>query len=542
MTIWSSDYKLSEGKWADGYVGLMWLALATFAAFVFLWEGVVALVDAWQLAEYSHGPLIPILSGLMFLRQLKNHPPRPGPVADRWPGVALIVLSLLVGLLGNLARIPDIAAYALILWFGGLLLVSFGWKEGKRYWPPILHLVFMLPLPGLLYWKLSTTLQFISSEFGVYLVRLAGVPVFLDGNIIDLGSYKLHVAEACSGLRYLFPVLSFSYIFAVLYRGPMWHKAVLLISAAPITVVMNSVRIGIVGVMVDAYGIEHAEGFSHFMEGWVVFITCIILLFALARLMLLMLPEKMSLAEALDLDTSGLGAQAARLRLVRPSAALITATVIVCVTAVTWRLAPAPEAPQISRAPLVLFPREIGDWKTARLSTLEPGIERVLAADDYYAGVLTRDSASTDGASTESATDSVDVFVAWYADQTKGGIHSPEVCIPGGGWEMSEIKQVDISAAVGSAAPFTVNRAIIQKGLVRSLVYFWFEQSSGRYASDYGAKAALVMSALTTGRTDGALIRLVTNIAPGEDIAVAEARLQDILPPMTDALPRFVPN
>jgi exosortase len=69
------------------------------------------------------------------------------------------------------------------------------------------------------------------------------VPVFLEGNIIDLGVYKLHVAEACSGLRYLFPILSFSYIFAVLYKGPMWHKAVLLISAAPITVLMNSVRI-----------------------------------------------------------------------------------------------------------------------------------------------------------------------------------------------------------------------------------------------------------------------------------------------------------
>jgi exosortase/archaeosortase family protein len=101
----------------------------------------------------------------------------------------------------------------------------------------------MLPLPGVLYFKLNTWLQLISSELGVFFLQLANVPVFLEGNIIDLGVLRLHVAEACSGLRYLFPILSFSYIFAVLYRGPMWHKAVLLISAAPITVFMNSVRI-----------------------------------------------------------------------------------------------------------------------------------------------------------------------------------------------------------------------------------------------------------------------------------------------------------
>jgi exosortase/archaeosortase family protein len=68
------------------------------------------------------------------------------------------------------------------------------------------------------------------------------------------------VAEACAGLRYLFPILSFTYLFAILYRGPMWHKAVLFLLAAPLTVLMNSFRIGMIGVLVNQYGIEHAEG------------------------------------------------------------------------------------------------------------------------------------------------------------------------------------------------------------------------------------------------------------------------------------------
>ena len=102
-----------------------------------------------------------------------------------------------------------------------------------------------------------------------------GVPVYLDGNVIDLGVYKLQVAEACSGLRYLFPIMSFTYVFAVLYRGPLWHKLVLLALAVPIAVLMNAVRIGIIGILVDRYGIAQAEGFLHVFEGWVVFLSCI---------------------------------------------------------------------------------------------------------------------------------------------------------------------------------------------------------------------------------------------------------------------------
>jgi exosortase len=190
-------------------------------------DGLDALLTAWSLPEYSHGPLIPILSGLLFLRQLKEVPPEPGPKRDRWVGVTVIFAAIAIGAAGKLANISDIVAYATILWVGGLLLVSFGWKTGKHFWPPVLHLVFMLPLPGVLYFKLNTWLQLISSELGVFFLQLVNVPVYLEGNIIDLGVLRLHVAEACSGLRYLFPIMSFSYVFATLYRGPMWHKAVL---------------------------------------------------------------------------------------------------------------------------------------------------------------------------------------------------------------------------------------------------------------------------------------------------------------------------
>ena len=307
--------------------GYVWLAVSTVAAAVFFSDGLDALLTAWQKPEYSHGPLIPILSALLFLRQLKEYPPDPGPKRDRWVGVCVLLLAILFGTIGKLANISDIVAYATIIWIGGIILISFGWSTGKHFWPPVLHLIYMLPLPDTLYYKFSAFLQLISSEMGVWFLTLLSVPVFLDGNIIDLGTMKLHVAEACSGLRYLFPILSFSYIFAVLYRGPMWHKAVLLISAAPITVFMNSVRIAIGGVLVQEFGVEWLEGFSHFFEGWVIFLACIVILFGLARLMLFFNPVKMSLVDALDLDTDGLFQQFARIKYVMPSPAMICCAV-----------------------------------------------------------------------------------------------------------------------------------------------------------------------------------------------------------------------
>ncbi|WP_340109347.1 VPLPA-CTERM-specific exosortase XrtD [Pikeienuella sp. HZG-20] len=513
--------------------GLFVLLVASGVA-VF-WSGFFALFDAWRLPEYSHGPLIPMLSFYLFLRQLSATPRPPSTVTDRWPGVALIAFTLLIAMLGNVAHIPDIVTYAMILWFYGVVLVGFGWRHGREYWPPVLHLVFMLPLPAFLYWQVSINLQFISSEIGVALIRLMNIPVFLDGNIIDLGVYKLHVAEACSGLRYLFPVMSFSYIFAVLYQGPVWHKAVLLLSAAPITILMNSFRIGVIGVLVDNYGIAQAEGFLHFFEGWVIFIACVLILFGLARLMQWIANDKRPLSEALDLEFSGLGGQFARIFSIRLSAALVGAALLTGAVGLGWHLAPERAQAEVIRDPLVLFPRRIADWRSGPAQLLDPAVESVLGADDYHSAAFI---SPNEGAP-------VDLFIAYYERQTEGdGIHSPEVCIPAGGWEMSKIRRTEVSVkdVGGKTTMLPVNRALIQKGLSRQLVYYWFEERGRRLTNDYLAKATTVIDALTMGRSDGGLVRVITPIMRGETDEQADARLQAFLDDTLKIIPRFVPN
>jgi exosortase len=192
----------------------VWFVLLIVAALPVYWLGLQSLGRAWITPEYSHGPLIPLISLYLFLRELRQAPPVDGtePV-NRWPGIAVIGVALVFGIFGNLVQIPDIVTYALIIWVGGVVLTCMGWERGRRHQLPVLHLIFMLPLPQFIYWKMTIALQLVSSELGVWFIKLAGVPVFLEGNVIDLGVYKLQVAEACSGLQYLFPILSFSYLF-----------------------------------------------------------------------------------------------------------------------------------------------------------------------------------------------------------------------------------------------------------------------------------------------------------------------------------------
>src|SRR5690625_1226852 len=515
--------------------GALWLFIAMLGAIPTFWIGFFALGRAWTLPEYSHGPLIPVLSFFLFLRHLKTVPPVADPTGSRWQGVLVTIFALLVAAIGNLARIPDIVTYGMITWVYGILLAGFGWERGRQFWPPVVHLVFMLPLPAFLYWKISIFLQFFSSELGVELIRCICIPVFHDGNVIDLGVYKLQVAEACSGLRYLFPALSFSYIFAVLYRGPMWHKAVLLLSAAPITILMNSFRIGAIGVIVDNFGIAHAEGFVHLFEGWVIFTICVLILFGLARLLQRIRGDRRPLHQALDLDVSGMWTQTKRVLRTPASLALAFAAIATTATGAAWHLAPERVAVDVARDPLVLFPNRIEGWTAGTAQRLAPNIEAVLAADDYLNVAY----------SSPGAAQPVDFFVAYYTDQAGGaGIHSPEVCIPAGGWEMSRItrRNVPVSLPDGTVRELPVNRAIVQKGLQQQVVYYWFEQRGRHLTSDYVVKATTVLDAVTRGRTDGALVRVITPIGSGERQEQADARLAGFLQDMLPILPRYIPE
>lgn len=438
----------------------------------------------------------------------------------------------MIALVGNVTRIPHFATYGLIIWVGGVVLTVFGWNRGRMHQLPVFHLIFMLPLPTFVYFKLIAFLQIIASEAGVFFVRIMGIPVHLDGNIIDLGVYKLQVAEVCAGLQYLFPILSFTYLFAILYRGPMWHKVLLFLLAAPLTVLMNSFRIGMIAVLVNKYGIGHAEGFLHAFEGWVIFVTCIAILFLVAVGLQRLTPKPLPLSQAIDVDTNGLGRIAARGLRVRPSLGLVLGLGLTASLAAGLMIQRDGGAVIPGRDPFSLYPTELSDW-SGQQSYLDPEIEAVLGATDYLD--MTYASPREDA--------SVHMFMAYYDKQTEGsGIHSPEVCLPAGGWEIASFQTHEVDMTDTPLGTFDVNRAVIQKGLEQQLVYYWFEQRGRRITNDFAAKLSVVYDSITIDRTDGALVRFVTPMRQNEAEGAADARVQRL---MRDALPhlsRFIPE
>src|SRR6185436_18948115 len=142
----------------------------------------------------------------------------------------------------------------------GVVLATVGMGAFRRLWAPVVMLLLAIPLPAFFYNNLSSQLQLVSSALGVWLIRLFGISVYLSGNVIDLGHFQMQVVEACDGLRYLFPLMTLGFIVAYFFRAPLWQRLAVFASSVPLTIVMNSVRIAMIGVFADLGNTALAEG------------------------------------------------------------------------------------------------------------------------------------------------------------------------------------------------------------------------------------------------------------------------------------------
>ena len=243
------------------------------------WDGLDNMRSMWNEPEYNHGFMIPFVAlYLLWTSGAGDHRRLVARVlAWRRPAPDQPRLAFSRGR----SSVFAITQYAFVLALWALVYAAGGTRGIRLMWVPLLYLAFMVPLPDFLTQKLTASLQLLSSEIGVAVIRAAGLSVYLEGNVIDLGAYQLQVAEACSGMRYLFPLMSFGFLCAVLFRGRWWQKAILFFVTIPLTILMNSFRIGVIGILVNFYGIEQAEGFLHDFEGWVIFMACVGVLFAI---------------------------------------------------------------------------------------------------------------------------------------------------------------------------------------------------------------------------------------------------------------------
>jgi exosortase D (VPLPA-CTERM-specific) len=514
------------------------LLASAAAALLLVFQGTFTyLYGFWQRTEYSHGILIPFISAYLLWRQRARFAQLTWHTS--WGGVALALLGLAIYFLGRLASITTLDAYALVIVIAGCVYGIMGWEAFKVALVPIALLFLMNPVPRFFYNNLSLNLQLLSSQLGVALMRLFGVSVYLEGNVIDLGSYKLQVAEACSGLSYLFPLMTLGVIIAYLFKGKAWMRWCLFLSTIPITVLMNSFRVGVIGILVDRFGIAQAEGFLHAFEGWVIFIVCLLALLAQAWVLLRLSGDPRSLRQVLtpELPPVSTTAPAVRPReLGKPAVAVLLILLVAVVPA--RALSQRPEM-RPSRASFAGFPLQVGEWRGQRM-TLEAIYLDTLRLDDYVLADYVDQSA---GDSAQSVATPVNLYVAYYASQRSGqSAHSPRSCLPGGGWSIVDFGQHELPGVGAERTALRVNRAIVQHGTQRQLVYYWFQERGRSITSEYLVKWYLFEDALLRNRTDGALVRLITPLRQDESAERADARLAQFASSVVPAFSAYLPD
>jgi len=461
------------------------------------------------------------------------------PHAPSWWGTAVVGVAVLLMVLGELGFMKRLSYGAFFMVVGGMLVAYFGRASIPLLIAPFAAFALAVPVPGYLAVQLSTSLQQVSSVIGAHMLQLAGVPVFRNGNIIDLGVYQMQVAEACSGLRYLFPLLIIAIVLVWLARAPWWGKVVTLLVVTPMTVLLNSFRIAMTGVLVDLRSVEAAQGFMHFFEGWLIFLLALLILATILCTTTWLAYGIAHPSDVLDFDRieghALLAADASGARRGLPSpltAPVLVGLMVLAVGAIA--LQPLATRPQVTpdRPSLWTCPLSMDGYR-GTLRSIDADTRRALGSTDELLA---------DFVPTDSVGQPLNLWVAYYGSQTQGAaIHSPKECLPSGGWEYEQLERraIDV-ASVDDGRPFRVNQAVAVNGAARIALVYWIDGRGRRLANEFMNKIYNLYDTITIARSDAALVRMTTSIAADESDAEAFERLYAFVDTMYPELEPYI--
>lgn len=260
------------------------VALALFA--LLYWGTMASLTRRWdQDANYSHGYLVPIVSGLLLWHRRPENwrrlPIQGGAVA----GSLLILFALFIKGLTLLVASLFLESTSMLLALAGVILTLGGWTIGRWFAAPMAFLFFMVPWPSAAYSRLAMPLQLLVSRWSAAALETASIPVLREGNLLHLPGQTMHVAEACSGLRQLTAFLAIGCCAALMAPRPTWHRLAIALSSLPIAVVTNTLRVTLMGVLLARGRASWVNGPLHSVEGMVMVGLGVAMLWGLMRLL-----------------------------------------------------------------------------------------------------------------------------------------------------------------------------------------------------------------------------------------------------------------
>ncbi|MBF0621456.1 MAG: EpsI family protein [Magnetococcales bacterium] len=418
-------------------------------------------------------------------------------IATTWPalnrcgfdaprtGIGVLLFSGLLVILGRESATAALVQYGLMGQLAGLALLRWGWCGLSLLLRPFLLFILTIPPPYLLETGLNHLLLNASTELGVILIRLIDLPVHLSGDILDLGAFQLRVVEACGGLNSFFPLTAVALLLTQFTNNRLAQVGILF-SALPVTVLTNGGRLALTAALFNLSDNETVRTVSHDTGGWLSLGMGIVILVAETHIINKFWPVRRSLRNsASKKNRHSFGTRHAGVALL-----LITVFVGMSLTLRQQTI----RTP--SRQSLATLPQKLSVWWGEDVP-----VDRIMMAKLNPDEWINRRYLSDQG-------DIIHLYGIYASDLRQAtAVHSPRHCLPAGGWSIIEHQQKQL----GIGAGLTVNRTIVQQGMHRQLVYYWFIGRGRSIAGDIIMKWSLFQDVLLRGRAEGGLIRIITD-------------------------------
>ena len=484
------------------------VALIPLTGLVSLFYGSVltGLLRDWRSdPNYSHGFLIPLMSAYVAWLQrenLRRVPQCPSPM-----GLGVLGAGVALLILGGVSAELFTMRVSLLPILAGLILWLFGKEHLKFLAFPILYLLFMIPLPAIIFNVVAFQLQLFSSSIATHILQLLQVPVLREGNVITLPTTTLEVVDACSGIRSLVTLSALATMFAYFGQRTIWRAWLLALSTIPIAIIANASRIAGTGLLSQYYGPSIAEGFFHTFSGWFLFVIATLSLGIVAAL-LSRLPQGSQAASRSTVPMVVYPPREKHTSRNKPDriawGRVMAAAALLIVGIACLPILSTKDAIPLRRT-LDRFPAQVGPWQGVTES-LPPAIQKVVGATDYLMRFYTVPGKG-----------SILLYVGYYETQRQGQtIHSPQNCLPGSGWNFLSREYLTVQMP-GYPDPVKINYVLVAKGDMRQIVLYWYQERGRIIASEYMAKVYMIRDAIARKRTDGALVRVSIPVPEGSE-------------------------
>jgi len=517
------------------------------------YSSIALLIDKWKTDDnYSHGFLIPFIS-LYFVWSKKEELARlkPRPVTAALP---ILLMGMAMWFVGTGTKSVVGGGLAIVVMVSALVLYLGGWSIYRVLWLPTAYLLFMVPLPGVIYDKVALPLQqFASYASSLILKGVFSVPLIRNGNVLQLFGHTLQVEEACSGIRSIMGLLALSVAFSYFWERPLWERLLLIASSVPIALVANISRVVVTALLYHGGYAKFAQGFYHEFTGWFVFIFAMGLFLLEAYL----LSKLFVYDHPSDEKKSGPSAEAGKVEpddpetpevpndpdeavatAPKPSVGTFrlhrhfyVAAVLLAIPAVSWPWALGMKTvePVPLKEELATIPHRLGDW-TGQDVQMKETVRYKTGADQILQRNYVRRKENPIG-----------IYIAYWGGLQGRAPHRPSACRPGAGWKLVSRKEKDYGLE-GFANAARVNEEVYSlEG--RTDVVVWWEYLQGKNVSSQWMQRMLMLLPGWLGGKKGSVLQVQVTTTLGEDEVPEQGlvRIQKFMDVLGPHLKRVLP-